>query len=450
VCAAASLAELLAFWCHRLRKESQQLSGTKKMNLWIVPMIYVIASAAAGLVLPRIELAYLTGYTVGLSVASAQAALSAAASGMMALTGIIFALSLVMIQFSAIAYSPRLVSWFARDRMLYHSLGVFAATFTYAFFTLAFVDRDGSGEVPPLSIWAVGILLIVSMFLFALLVRQVHGLQITKVLQFIGDKGRDVIGQMHQQFEEQRVEPGTDLDTLQADRFGPISQTVAYSGKPKAITSVDVDALVHSARRAGAVIVMTCAVGDTLTHGSIIFRVHGGAGGLAETELMRALQLGDERTFEQDPKYPLRLLVDIAIKALSPAINDPTTAVQAIDQIEDLLNRLGRHDLHSRVAKDSNGVARLVVPMPTWEDYLALAFDEIRQFGDKSIQVMRRLRAALTSLSASTTPARVHAVQQYLEQLDQTVIKSTLHAADKAKGLEEDRQGLGISQRDLS
>src|SRR5262245_59395388 len=151
-------------WLNHRRHEARLWFGRRKVNLWFIPMVYVIASAAAGMVLPRIELAYVTGYNVRLSVASTQAAVSAAASGMMALTGIVFALSFVMVQFSAIAYSPRLVALFARDRTLYHSLGVFSATFIYAFFTLAFVDRDGSGRVPPLSVWAVGILLIVSMF----------------------------------------------------------------------------------------------------------------------------------------------------------------------------------------------------------------------------------------------------------------------------------------------
>ena len=96
---------------------------------------------------------------------------------------------------------------------------------------------------------------------------------------------------------------------------------------------------------------------------------------------MRAVQLAFERTSEQDPKYPIRLLVDVAIKALSPAINDPTTAVQAIDQIEDLLRRLGGHDLDAGYAHDADGVLRLIFPMPTWEDYLVLAFDEIRHCG---------------------------------------------------------------------
>jgi uncharacterized membrane protein len=108
---------------------------------------------------------------------------------------------------------------------------------------------------------------------------------------------------------------------------------------------------------------------------------------------MQAIELATERTFEQDPKFAIRLLVDIAIKALSPAINDPTTAVQAIDQIEDLLVRLGRRELDVGYGRGPSGAVRVIVPMPTWEDYLTLSFDEIRQFGASSVQVMRRLRS---------------------------------------------------------
>ncbi len=163
---------------------------------------------------------------------------------------------------------------------------------------------------------------------------------------------------------------------------------------------------------------------------------------------MRAIHLGLERTSEQDPKYPIRLLVDIAIKALSPAINDPTTAVQAIDQIEDLLRRLGRRDLDAGYARDANGALRLVFPMPTWEDYLTLSFDEIRQYGVSSVQVMRRLRSALVGLADSVVAdERVEALRQYLTHLDAAIGRSGLDADDQDMARDEDRQGLGLSRR---
>ena len=119
------------------------------MQPWFIPMAYVSGAVrrlgsrcreSSRLISPATP--------VAISVASAQALLSAAASGMMALTGIVFAMAFVMVQFSAIAYSPRLVLWFARDRTLFHALGTFTATFVYALFTLAWVDRGAFGKGP--------------------------------------------------------------------------------------------------------------------------------------------------------------------------------------------------------------------------------------------------------------------------------------------------------------
>ena len=159
------------------------------------------------------------------------------------------------------------------------------------------------------------------------------------------------------------------------------TKTLRYFGAPRTIAKFDIDDLVRQAHQAGAVIVMVCGVGDTLVVNALLLQIHGAKTALPESDLMRTIHSGFERTSEQDPKYPIRLLVDIAIKALSPAINDPTTAVQAIDQIEDLLRRLGGHDLDAGYAHDADGVLRLIFPMPTWKDYLVLAFDEIRHYG---------------------------------------------------------------------
>jgi uncharacterized membrane protein len=421
------------------------------MRVWIVPMSYVAASFVCGQTLPRLEHMYLPSHNLGISVASAQACLSASTAGMMALTGVVFAVTFVMVQFSAIAYSPRLVRWFVDDRMLYHSIGFYSATFIFAFFTLAWVDRDGSGRVPMYSTLAVGILLMISMLLFVGLVQRVVDLQITKVLQLIGDRGRSVIREMFDRLEGQPgVEGGMRRETINGASLGPVSQTMTYSGHPRSIAKFDIHALVQAAQRSGGVVGMVCGVGDTLVDGSIVLRIHGATTNLPKKEIMQAIHLDTERTFEQDPKYAIRLLVDIAIKALSPAINDPTTAVQAIDQIEDLLHRLARQDLETAFIRDLNGDLRLIIPLPSWEDYLSLAFDEIRLFGAMSIQVIRRLRAALAGVADSAMMSnRAEATQQYLKQLDLAVGHSLFNSEDKIKALQEDRQGLGLSKRSL-
>ena len=115
---------------------------------------------------------------------------------MMALTGIVFAIAFVVVQFSALAYSPRLVVMFANSPTLYHTLGIFFATFTYSLAALAWTDRGGSGEVPLFSTMLVNVLLIVSMLAFARLIRSLNDLQIQNVLQVIGARGRAVIRTM--------------------------------------------------------------------------------------------------------------------------------------------------------------------------------------------------------------------------------------------------------------
>jgi uncharacterized membrane protein len=422
-----------------------------KMPLWLIPMLYVVAAVVCGLVFPRLEQEYLAHYHHGMSVASAQATLSAAASGMMALTGIVFALAFVMVQFSAIAYSPRLVAWFGRDPVLFHALGLFTATFFYALATLAWIDRGGNGTVPLFSTLLVAVLLILSMMVFARLVQRLNDIQITNVLHFVGQQGREVIREMFPRLDTPAgATPESWRTAVEAARQRPVTQTLRYSGEPCTVARFQIGALVRLAQEVDAVIVMECAVGDTLTEDTPLLRVHGGRQPLAETPLRRAIRLARERTFEQDPKYPLRLLADIAIKALSPAINDPTTAVQALDQIEDLLHRLGRRALDAGCVKDDRGDLRLVFPTPTWEDYLTLAFDEIRQYGASSVQVMRRLRSALVGLADSVTETeteRKEVVQRYLQHLNLVVEHSVLDAEDRMMALQEDRQGLGLSRR---
>ena len=199
------------------------------------------------------------------------------------------------------------------------------------------------------SVLLVGVLVIASMLLFARLVERLNDLQINNVLCIIGDSGRAVIKTMFQPLKSRHQGPSGETPSLTA-AAGSRVQKLRYSGPPRTISSFDIDRLVRLAQQAQGLIVMACAVGDTLVEGDTLLEVHGAVAPLAEGDPLAAIRLAKERTFEQDPKYPIRLLVDIAIRALSPAVNDPTTAVQTIDQIEDLLRRLGRSDWTSAVA----------------------------------------------------------------------------------------------------
>ena len=189
---------------------------------------------------------------------------------------------------------------------------------------------------------------------------------------------------------------------------------------------------------------MLTTVGDTVVDLTPLLRVFGARQPIDEEMLESAIEMGEERTFDQDPKYAIRLLVDIAIKALSPAINDPTTAVQALDQIEDLLLRLGRRRLEISEYRDKHGNLRLIAPCPTWEDFLRLAFDEIRYCGSHSVQVMRRMKALVKDLSLRLSEDRRPALQHWEERLQTTIARSFDDAEEKLEASVEDRQGLGV------
>jgi uncharacterized membrane protein len=416
------------------------------MPLWLIPMVYTIGSVIAGLILPRVEHEYLAAYVEDVSVGAALAFFSSVSSGMMALTAIVFAIAFVVVQFGAVAYSPRLAVAFSSSRTIFHSLGVFFATFTYSLVALIWTDRGGSGKVPLFSSLLVAALLILSMIAFARLVQSLINLQIHNVLQVIGARGRSVIRAMFPLTADDGKAAPCEDET--ASGFGPVTQTLTYSGEPRVIAKFDLPALARLAESTDGVVSIECGVGETLVQDTVLLRVHGAERKLPEYVLMRAIHLATSRTFEQDPKYAIRLLVDIAIKALSPAINDPTTAVQALDQIEDLLRRLGRRNLDNGCIRDATGRIRVTFPVPTWQDYLALSFDEIRQYGEMSLQVNRRLRAALVGLGDSiVAEERRVAVRQYLEHLDLGIGRSNLDEQDRAAALQEDRQGLGLPRR---
>lgn len=423
-----------------------RLARWRAMPQWLIPMAYTMVSIVASLILPRLEEAYLGRYVHEISVNAAIAFFSAVSSGMMALTGIVFAIAFVVVQFSALAYSPRLVLLFNRDPTTFHALGVFFATFTYSLAALVWTDRNGSGKVPVFSSMLVLALLVVSLLMFARMIQSLNALQIHNVLRTIGNQGRSVIREMFVHLPEYTGAEALH-SRIEASNLGSAVQTLTYIGEPMVIARYEISALVKLAEESDALLVMECGVGETLVEGTALLKVHRARQPLDEQRLMHCIRLETSRTYEQDPKYAIRLLVDIAIRALSPAINDPTTAVQALDQIEDLLRRLGRRELDAGQVADARGIPRLIFPVPTWQDYLAVSFDEIRRFGGTSVQVVRRLRSVLVGLAEAVNAERRNAVLRYIEHLNFGVDRSDFDAQDRASALEEDRQGLGLSRR---
>jgi len=225
------------------------------------------------------------------------------------------------------------------------------------------------------------------------------------------------------------------------------AREIAHSGKSAIILAVHLDTLKREAERTGGIIEFASFVGDFVATGETLFRLHGGAVAADDRLLRAAVATGPERTIEQDATFALRVIVDIAIKALSKAINDPTTAVLSIDQLHRLLRAVGRRHLHDDMIRDTAGNPRVLLTTPDWDDFVQLSCREIRLYGAENFQVARRLRAMLENLEQALPEARGPALRMELGLLDQTLDRLNLLPQDLTLARTPDLQGLGASLR---
>ena len=195
-----------------------------------------------------------------------------------------------MVQFSATAYSPRLVLWISRDPVISHSVGVFTATFLYALAALAWVDRNGSGRVPLVGMSVIAVLLILSIIMFISLIQRVSMLQVTRMLIFTGDQGREVIEKLYPPMDTPATPYSPSLLTA------PCAQTLFHHGHLIALQRVDIPALVRVATEAACALDMTASVGDVVLESTPMLRVLGGPRPIPEEALRSAIELGAERT----------------------------------------------------------------------------------------------------------------------------------------------------------
>ena len=209
------------------------------------------------------------------------------------------------------------------------------------------------------------------------------------------------------------------------------------------VLAFDVPGLVSLAQSADCVIELVPQVGDFVAMGDPLFRIFQGGATLSADALCQSVAVGQERTLEQDPAFAFRIIVDIASKGLSPAINDPTTAVLALDQIHHLLRDVGQRWLDDERVRDGQGRLRLVYRTPGWEDFVHLAVTEIRQYGGTSIQIARRMRAMLENLIQTLPEERAGLLRQELKLLQRSAERFFTEPEDRVLAEVSDLQGVG-------
>ncbi|MEU8618753.1 DUF2254 domain-containing protein [Streptomyces sp. NPDC048623] len=423
-------------WATRFR-----LRQYVKSSLWIVPLLgLVLGTLLAELARAADDTKWLPG-DWNYSATTASGVLTAIVGAMVALLGFVVTIGVLVVQQATGTLSPRYMRLWYRDRLQKAVLATFAGTFAFAFSLLRSVETD---SVPDFGVALAGLAVAVSLVLLLIyLNRFIHNLRPVAVAELVARMGEAVFTSGAAQI---RGASARGSEAVPSD--GPVLRVRTVRGG--ALQAFDVPGLVAEAARHDCVFVVTRLIGDFVPPDTVLVEVH--PAGDASAPVSRPdparvtglIALGPERTIDQDAAFALRVLVDIAIRALSPAVNDPTTAVQVINYIEWLLHTVGRTRLPGRyVLADRQGRARLVLPGRDWESYLQLATCEIMAYGSTSVQICRRLRAMLEGL-LDTLPPELHpSVHAQLSLLRESVEREFADPDRRAVAQQADHQGIG-------
>ena len=414
-------------------KTRQYLKG----SLWFLPLLGGITGFLLALLEPAVARVVSVPESAEYSASTASSVLAAIVGATAALTGFVVTVSVLVVQMATSTFSARYMRLWYRDRVLHVRLALLVGTFTFSFTLLAGVEED---SVPDLGVTATGALMAVDLFLFLFFLdRFVHRLRPVAVAALAAEGGRRAFA------GALRAVAGPDAPELVR---GPIEldgepTSVVRTGTSGSIQAIDTAGLVRFARERRSTLVLRHVVGDFVPTGAAVIHVHGAGLDDADSErLRRMIVLGVERTIEQDPAFALRIMVDIAIKALSPAVNDPTTAVQVINHLGDVLHQIGKTDFRQARTPGAE-TGRVLLQARGWEQFLSLGVTEIRQYGAGSVQVARRLRAMLEELHGAVRPEHQAAVADELARLEAAVERASSSSPDFDRSRESDRQGLG-------
>jgi uncharacterized membrane protein len=379
------------------------------------------------------------GWQSSIHPSTAQAVLGTMASSMFTFMVFVSSALLLAVQLASSQLTPRIIALFFRDPITKFSLIIFVFAFT---FTLAVLLRVGT-SVPPLTSHLAAYSCLSSLGVFFYLIDRVGKmLRPSGVLWLVAWLGREVIESVYPRpFTASQESPRKAVEVLELQPTRTIPNR-----RDGVVLAFDIPGLVSLAQRIDCVIELVPQVGDFVAVGDPLFRIYQGGENLLTEALYQSVAVGQERTFEQDPTFAFRIMVDIASKGLSPAINDPTTAVLALDQIHHLLRDVGERHLDDERVKDKGGKLRLLYRTPDWEDFVQLAVTEIRHFGGASIQVIRRLRAMLENLIQTLPQERTALLRQELELLHRSAERFFMEPEDRALAEASDLQGVGGKQ----
>ena len=405
-----------------------------KSSLWVVPFIAIPLELVTARLLHVLDAKL--GGPIGITEAGAQALLQAFVTATLSFVVFTFGSLLVAIQVASAQMTPRIIATtLLRNDVVKYTVGIFIFTLMFALSAQNRMDKD----VHQLVMLVAVLLGILSFGAFFYLID--YASRLLRPISILAHVGNDGLAVIEGAYPDPTL--GPDLQNSGRLDLGLSNRVIQHQGTSAIVLAVNLNLLMAEAERAGGIIEFAPQVGDFVAVDEPLLNLFGGAQSLNDSTLRALIAFGSERTMDQDPTFAFRIVVDIALRALSPAINDPTTAVLAIDQLHRLLRTVGKRHLRTDEIPNTLGQLRVVFRTPNWEDFVHLAFSEIRACGSNNLQIVRRLRAMIENL-VQTLPAHRHtALLGELDLLDREIARNFIYPEDLALAHIADAQGLG-------
>ncbi len=434
----------MALWSSLTRRRILLVDAVRT-RLWPVPLMAVVVSIAAGILLPQADAALngslpptVSDVLFGGGPSAAREVLSTIASSLVTVTSLTFSLTVVTLQLASSQFSPRLLRTFARDRFVQRTLALFLATFAYALTVLRSIRDENARSaafVPEVSVTIAYLLALASVvglvFFLAHLVREI------RVEAMINTVRADAVATASGLFRELDSDDNKSTPLPQP----PPSASMIAAAASGFLVAVDEEALLNAAVRADAVILLDRKPGEYLVVGTpVAFAWANDTGAALDDDALAdlrssvdaAVNTGDERTPVQDVGYGLRQLTDVAVKALSPGINDPTTAIHVLGHSSTLLCELAGRHVGPSVRCDDDQVARVVIRRPGLPELLDLAISQPRHYGASDALLMQRLYVLLREVAwRASDPGDKEAVAEELERTRRAAARQDFDAAER-------------------
>ena len=427
-----------------LRRAVQTVQDGVRTQLWPLPVLGIAVAVAAGILVPLLDVridqqlpGILDTLVFNGDPGAARTVLDAIASSLITVTSLTFSLTVVTLQLASSQFSPRLLRTFTQDQFVQVTLAIFLATFTFSLTVLRSVrsaSEGGAVFVPRLSVTTAFLLAVASVIALVLfLAHLTRQIRVETMLQHVHD---DAVGTMRTNLVR-RDDPAASLSipTTPAD-----AQTV-WARSSGFLTSIDQGDLVGAAADADVHLVIEAHPGSFVVRGTPLGQAWPRDGGRLDDEgldrlegqVAAAVDLGPERTAAQDIGYGLRQTTDIVNKALSPGINDPTTAIHALGQMSALLVELTGYALGPLVLTDGDDRPRVLLKRPDFAEMLEVAVAQPRSYGKADDQVLARLYTLLADVAWHATDEHRQPVLDQLRRLDATVADQDFDDAQTAR-----------------